>query len=329
MLLPPRHRRLFLSLSWLGVFREAARHGAAGRCRLFAVAALAALYPLRFFRKSVDSRNRPPHRAANQLLHSPVLVQTDRPTGRDSFFQALWQEHQKRMAEKLGSLGATCRAPGARARPVGAARRGGACVGRRFRLFVWAARRQHRRRFSAHAARDAVPPRIDAWVTPPAYTGKARFLTADANQAAPVFTVPEGSDVSLRVTGGSGEETLSFADATAMPAPSPPSSRDDAAKPAPTGASRRPPVHRQADGRRHADAELGRDELASWAFAVIPDKPPEIRFAGEPKRAVNGTFELNYQIDDDYGAASAKADFALADPQRPVRIRSTRRPKCR
>ncbi len=56
---------------------------------------------------------------------------------------------------------------------------------------------------------------------------------------------------------------------------------------------------------------------ATGAFAVIPDKPPQIRFVGEPKRAVNGSFELNYQIDDDYGAASAKADFALADPPAP------------
>ncbi|TGU31126.1 DUF4175 family protein, partial [bacterium M00.F.Ca.ET.152.01.1.1] len=61
--------------------------------------------------------------------------------------------------------------------------------------------------------RDTVPPRIDAWVTPPAYTGKAPlFLTADANQAVQTFSVPQGSDISLRVTGGSGEETLSYAD---------------------------------------------------------------------------------------------------------------------
>ncbi|TIV24683.1 MAG: TIGR02302 family protein, partial [Mesorhizobium sp.] len=45
----------------------------------------------------------------------------------------------------------------------------------------------------------------------------------------------------------------------------------------------------------------------------IPDKPPAIRFVGEPKRAVNGSMELNYEIDDDYGAASAKAVFDLSD----------------
>ncbi|WP_292253811.1 DUF4175 family protein, partial [Mesorhizobium sp.] len=46
-----------------------------------------------------------------------------------------------------------------------------------------------------------------------AYPGKAPlFLTADANQAVQTFSVPQGSDVSLRVTGSSGEETLSYAD---------------------------------------------------------------------------------------------------------------------
>ena len=47
---------------------------------------------------------------------------------------------------------------------------------------------------------------------------------------------------------------------------------------------------------------------------MIPDKPPVIRFSGEPKRAVNGTLELHYEIEDDYGAASAATEFALAEP---------------
>ena len=66
--------------------------------------------------------------------------------------------------------------------------------------------------FRPHAGLDAIPPRIDAWVTPPAYTGKAPiFLTVrQPTQASAGFTVPKGSEVSLRVTGGSGEETLSF-----------------------------------------------------------------------------------------------------------------------
>ena len=55
------------------------------------------------------------------------------------------------------------------------------------------------------------PYRIDAWVTPPAYTGKAPiFLSADIKTA---VTVPAGSEVVLRVTGGAGDETLSYTEA--------------------------------------------------------------------------------------------------------------------
>ncbi|RWH36340.1 MAG: TIGR02302 family protein, partial [Mesorhizobium sp.] len=96
----------------------------------------------------------------------------------------------------------------------------------------------------------------------------------------------------------------------------------DAAKPAAaTPSTATPSTVRQFTGKLTTNGTLtlqsGNDELGNWAFAVIPDKPPQIRFVGEPKRAVNGSFELNYQIDDDYGAASAKADFALADPPAP------------
>ena len=170
--------------------------------------------------------------------------------------------------------------------------------------------------FRPQAALDAIPPRIDAWVTPPAYTGKAPiFLTSDANQGAAVFTVPEGSDVSLRVTGGSGEETLSFAEASGNIRDIAANTPDVSAKPVATSAK---PGARQFAGKLTADGMLslksGDADIHSWAFAVIPDKPPVIRFSGEPKQAVNGTLELNYEIEDDYGAASATTEFALEQP---------------
>ncbi|TIW19404.1 MAG: TIGR02302 family protein, partial [Mesorhizobium sp.] len=83
-------------------------------------------------------------------------------------------------------------------------------------------------------------------------------------------------------------------------------------------ADQQTPKVRQFSGKLNADGTLtlksGEDDLGRWAFAIIPDKPPAIRFVGEPKRAVNGAIELNYQIDDDYGAASAKASFELSYP---------------
>ena len=110
----------------------------------FALAALAALYPLRFFRKpsvaEIDRRIE----AANRLEHNPVSVQSDRPGGRHgAFADALWREHQKRMAERAGGgVRRPAAHPRSRARPLGAARRGRAALRRRLRIFLQPARRQ-------------------------------------------------------------------------------------------------------------------------------------------------------------------------------------------
>jgi uncharacterized protein (TIGR02302 family) len=314
---------LFLSISWFGVFSRLPDVVRIGLVVAFGVAGLAALYPLRFFRlpgaAEVDRRIE----AANKLLHSPVLVQADRPSGRESSFsQALWREHQKRMAARLDSLSADLPRTRVPERDPWALRAVAALL--LVTAFAFSFGPTGGRigdGFSAHGAHDAVPPRIDAWVTPPAYTGKPPiFLTADANQATPTFHVPEGSDVSLRVTGGSGEETLAYADKDGNARTIDPAGPQAAtAKPAASPAA--PTKIRQFTGKLTGDGTLtlksGEDQLGRWAFAVIADKPPQIRFVGEPKRAANGAFELNYQIDDDYGAATAKAVFELADPQAP------------
>ncbi|MBM2713390.1 TIGR02302 family protein [Mesorhizobium caraganae] len=319
---------LFLSLSWLGLFPRLPDVARIVLVAAFGLAALAALYPLRFFElpsaAEVDRRIE----AANQLQHSPVLVQTDRPSGKESIFsQALWREHQKRMADKLGDLGADLpRARVPERDPWGLRAVAALLLVTAFAFSFGPSGGRLSDGFRAHAARDIVPPRIDAWVTPPAYTGKPPiFLTTpaidnNAKQAAATFTVPQGSDVSLRVTGGSGEETLSFADKSGNARAIDPTGPQAAAIKA-AAVNPATPKLRQFTGKLTADGTLtlksGEADLGQWAFAVIPDKPPTIRFVGEPKRAVNGAFELNYQIDDDYGAATAKAVFALVDPAAP------------
>ncbi|MBB6470076.1 uncharacterized protein (TIGR02302 family) [Aminobacter lissarensis] len=313
---------LFVSLSWLGLFRVLPDMARLALAIAFGLAGLAALYPLRFFRLptwvEIDSRLE----RANQLLHTPVQVQTDRPSGKpDGFADALWREHQKRMAARLGSLGGDLPRTRVPERDPWALRAGAALLFvSAFALSFGPSGGRLGDAFRAHAAHDLVPPRIDAWVTPPTYTGKAPiFLTADASNDAGVVNVPEGSELSLRVTGGSGEETLAFTDASGTVRDiAPMGPKADPAAPVTSG-----PVAtvRQFADKLTTEGKLtlksGDDELDSWAFTVIADTPPKISFAGEPKRAVNGTLELNYTIEDDYGAASAKADFALAEQQAP------------
>ncbi len=306
---------LFASTSWLGLFARMPDMVRLGTVAAFGIGFLTALYPLRFFRlprlAEVDRRIE----TANALPHSPVQVQSESLSGEGTgFSRALWREHQKRMAAALERVGGDMprthvpeRDPwGLRAVPmlllvVAFAFSFGSLGGRLGDGFRPA------------AAHNAVPPRIDAWVTPPAYTGKPPiFLTAGAGQSVPI-AVPAGSDFSLRITGGAAGAALSYVEADGNSRTIDPASAAAGGDPAATKDS----DVRQFAGKLTTNGALvlqaTNGELDRWAFTVIPDKPPQIRFVGEPKQAVNGTIELTYEIDDDYGATSAKAVFALAD----------------
>jgi uncharacterized protein (TIGR02302 family) len=163
-----------------------------------------------------------------------------------------------------------------------------------------------------------LPPRIDAWVTPPGYTGKAPiFLTSDAHRETRSFTIPAGSELALRVTGGSGEETLGYLTPAGERVIDPKGKEADAATdPAATkSANRQFTMKVKEDGAAHL--RNGATELAQWNFTVIPDSPPSIRFSNEPTQALNGTLELQYEIKDDYGASSAEVIFELAEAPGP------------
>ncbi|MFE0016771.1 TIGR02302 family protein [Mesorhizobium sp. NPDC059054] len=314
---------LFLSAAWLGIFTRLPDMARLGLVGLFGIAALAALYPLRFFKSPTASEIDSRIEAANALLHSPVRVQTDRPGGQaGDFAQALWREHQKRMAARLGSLGTDLPSTGVARRDPWAVRAVVALllvVALAFSYGPQGGRIGDA--FLAAGTRDAVPPRIDAWVTPPTYTGKPPlFLSADATRKDATFTVPQGSDVTVRITGGANEETVVYDEASGNSReikPDAPAASDTAAADQPAIAD----APRQFNGKLIADGALvlksADDELGRWSFVVTPDTAPQIRFAGEPRRAANGTAEINYQIDDDYGPAKALAEFKLAEQQAP------------
>ncbi|MBA3447919.1 MAG: TIGR02302 family protein [Pseudaminobacter sp.] len=311
---------LFFSFSWLGLFRIMPDTARLVAMAALALAALAALYPLRFFKKpsvlEIDRRIE----QANDLKHTPVMVQTDRPSGKETnFSKALWREHQKRMAESLGKVGGDLPRTRVPERDPWGFRAAAAL------LFVTAFAFSFgplggtvADGFRAHTGGDVIPPRIDAWVTPPPYTGKAPiFLTAGVT--ADTVTVPEGSEVAVRVTGGAGDEILVLTESGGVTRElSPTGPAQDAAKPADTGANA---GARQFSAKLDADGVLslasGEQELESWAFSVTPDTPPTIRFSDDPKRALNGAFEISYEVVDDYGGVSAEAGFVLADEQAP------------
>jgi uncharacterized protein (TIGR02302 family) len=320
---------LFLSLAWFGLFRIAPDWLRIGLTALFGLGVLAALFPLRFFRMPGDAEIDRRIELANGLMHTPVLAQTDRPGGNaDDFSAALWREHQRRMAEKLAGVSAHAPRPNIPERDPWAIRAAVALV------FVVALAFSSSPyggsvadAFRAAAARETVPPRIDAWVTPPAYTGRAPiFLTGGSetetgDAGAAHFQVPENSQLALRVTGGSGEETLDFIDAggNTLDIPAKKPGEEEKAKAADASGAGTKISQFAATLTRNGAFSLKSDdsEMRRWTFDIVPDHPPVIRFTGEPKHAVNGALELAYSIEDDYGPASARAVFEPDEPQAP------------
>jgi uncharacterized protein (TIGR02302 family) len=309
---------LFASLSWFGVFRllpDLARQILLG---IVLVCAAVSIWPLRSFRLpdagAIDRRIE----RANRLEHAPLLTQSDRLAGEadDPFAAALWSEHRRRMAAKLGRLSGTMPDAGMPERDPYGIRAGAAMLALvAFAFSYGPLGGTLLDGFRAAPGIAAVPPRVDAWVTPPAYTGRAPvFMTADANRGSSLFEVPEGSTLAIRVTGGTGTETVDRLDAA---------SGETVAlgiEESPAGA--RASGSRQFVGTlssdslvtlRDGEGQVDGSELESWRFLVIEDAAPVIRFADEPRQALNGSLELAYEIEDDYGATSALASFAQAD----------------
>lgn len=311
---------LFLTVSWFGVFRLLPGWGRIGLAAGLGLAALAALYPLLAFRNPAPAEIDRRIERANRLEHAPVLTQSDRlsANAQDPFASALWREHQKRMARHLDGLsGDLPRARVPERDPWGVRAVAALLLVVAF-AFSFGPRGGSTTDFlRSHGGVDAVPARIDAWVTPPAYTGRAPlFLTALSGDDAPLFQVPAGSALAVRVTGGSGAETLSYLDADTGAAQDI-AAGDEIA----VGSRKAPGTARQFAGTLTADGMLtlssGETEIQRWAFTVIPDHAPEIRFSDEPRRAVNGALELAYEVEDDYGAVSGEGVFEQAGEASP------------
>ncbi len=299
---------LFVSLSWLGAFRAMPDWARIALAAIMGLLALAAFWPLRGFRRPGEAEIDRRIERANALDHAPVSTQTDRLAGQgsDPFAEALWSEHRRRMAARLDRLHSDLPYPRVPERDPWGLRAVAALllvVAFAFSFGPLGGRLDDA--FHAHAIAETIPPRIDAWVTPPGYTGRAPvYMTAEANRDEDIFQVPAGSEVAVRVTGGSGDEEVVYLDAF--------SGESAALDAAGDAASRQFAGTLESDGMLTLSA--GEEELRSWRFLVIPDNPPEIRLADDPRRALNGSLELAYEVEDDYGVASAAAEFALADP---------------
>jgi uncharacterized protein (TIGR02302 family) len=154
--------------------------------------------------------------------------------------------------------------------------------------------------------------RLDAWVTPPVYTGIAPIVLADGSEpvgaGAETFralSVPERSELLVRVFSPRGESVSLVTqpdDGTEPKTISPKS----------TGSQGLMEFNMALVSPGAADVKVGGHTVAKWRFDLIKDAVPQIGLMGNPTTTPRGALRLTYRATDDHGVASAEARFALA-----------------
>ncbi|MGL4489975.1 MAG: TIGR02302 family protein [Rhizobiaceae bacterium] len=296
----------FVSLSWFGLFRAIPDGSRYIMASILAVSFLISLWPLRKFRIPANHEVTARLELSNDLAHQPISVQTDALAGQtDDFSKALWQTHQKRMADKLAAVRADSPKPQTHELDKWALRTLPALT--LFIAFAFSTGSLGGRVsdvWNGKAAIPAIPPRIDAWVTPPRYTAKAPVFLNTAEIAGTGVTVPEGSILTVRI-GAEASQTYRLT-VNGQPLPDPEKKPDG--EPVST-AGQLLTTKLTSDATVELGVESG--PVSQWAFKVIKDKPPEVTFTADPSKARNGTVTLSYSIKDDYGAAKGVAQFQL------------------
>jgi uncharacterized protein (TIGR02302 family) len=165
-------------------------------------------------------------------------------------------------------------------------------------------------------AAPAVVTSLDAWITPPAYTGKPPLLLTSAAMSETLardgeLTVPENATLTVRVGNGRLPRIAFFAltdgaavaqELTDIKATAKVEGQSFKAEAALT----RPALVKILDGEA---------ELASWRVSILPDMPPTVRITDPPHASGTGALDVDWAATDDYGVAAITAEIALSDAQ--------------
>ena len=321
---------LFLAVSWLGLWLALPRPARIAGVLCFlaaflgiAIAAARGRWPGRHEALArLDRDSGEPHRpisAAEDVLADPDA---------DPATRALWALHRRRLESVMARVRVRAPSPRLVDRDPRALRFAALMIALAA-AFVAGPDRDER----VMAAFDWRGPgvagpgfRLDAWVDPPAYTGRPPLVLtgataqtapsdAAATGAAPGFpdgarlvSAPVGSAIVVRSSGeGKVEVATDGAVAAAEPA------KDAGAPKAAAAASGDPAAAElrfvlKGDGR--LSVKRDGERIAGYELRAIPDLPPTIALDGPAIRNGKGSLTLRYTIGDDYGVIGAEAAFS-------------------
>lgn len=239
----------------------------------------------------------------NNLPHRPfeAVVDNIATPDDDAATQRLWQLHRERMARRLKNLRIGWPRPGLIRHDPFAARLAlvpllivlGVAVGSDATDRVAGALQPN---VAGSGAESMLA--LDAWITPPAYTGRPPvFLTRNEGEMPAQLEVPVNSVFLAQVTGGgvplldTGEGSEPFATVT-------------------EGSYR---IERPLSADSDIVIRSGGQDLKGWKIAIIPDTVPRVALDEPPSSSKRGALRLAYSASDDYGLVSVTATIKRSD----------------
>lgn len=314
LLMPPLLVPLaFVALAFAGVFEPLQPHWRAG----IGLAALALMLwlalPLRHFRFPTRAEVNRRLDASRPEAHRPLETLADSNALNDPIAAALWREHQLRAARAAQALEAAKADANLRRRDPLALRMA-VVLALVASAFAAGSERADRLAFAldwSSAPGAITPPRLDAWLDPPAYTGRPPiFLTREDGVIEGPVNVPAGSVLLVRASGSRVGQpvTLALEHGTGL-APAP---RGEKTERVPAGVSLE---RRVVSADSPLVIRLGRREAARFDLHAIADTPPQAILkeasaqAASTDRQTPAGLKLAYELKDDYGIAKAGAQF--------------------
>ncbi len=312
---------LFVAVSWFGLWRFVADPLRIVLLTLFAVALAAALFRLaRIVLPGQDDAVRRVEQVS-ALEHRPAsgLRDTLSPVAKDAGAVALWTAHRKRLLTQMSGLRAGLPQPGLIRRDRNGLR---FAVPVLLAVAAFVASGEHLVRLGeafttvTAPAATAAGARIDAWIDPPAYTRQApvflsrRMEAGDGN----AVSVPEDSALTVRVVSGApaeivvetaaGSQTIEPADPAATETAAS-GNGDDAIRTYRTALKTAATIF-----VRHGGGET------RYVVDVIEDHPPTVT-RGEVIVNRAGSFNMAFDVTDDYGVTGGSVTFTPKTPPDP------------